>query len=68
MGIDIHGWIELREGADAAWRRHKSLRQFVNRSDDMPGCLFGVKTYAHFRPVARRRGLPPEVRASSSMW
>ncbi|WP_297153093.1 hypothetical protein [Thermogemmatispora sp.] len=78
MGVDITGWIECRQffllkSEATPWRPATSLRfLFHDRNYDAFGCLFGVKNYANFRPVAQGRGLPedvsPEVQAEYERW
>ncbi|WP_351226092.1 hypothetical protein [Streptomyces sp. NPDC002133] len=63
MGTDISGFVECR-----AWHLHKEDEDwraaidlfFLNttRNYDAFGCLFGVRNYANFRPLAADRGLP----------
>src|SRR5207253_2653739 len=55
------GWIEVRDPSGGPWRPYKRIGEFVGRSYDMFGCLFGVTNFARFRPVAAGRGLPPDV-------
>ncbi|RAQ97019.1 hypothetical protein [Thermogemmatispora tikiterensis] len=78
MGVDITGWIECRqffllESETTPWQPAISLGfLFHDRNYDAFGCLFGVKNYANFRPVAQGRGLPgdvsPEVQAEYERW
>nr|BBH93794.1 hypothetical protein KTA_19930 [Thermogemmatispora argillosa] len=78
MGVDISGWIEcrrsfLREGETTPWQPAIRLGfLFHDRSYDAFGCLFGVRNYANFRPVAEERGLPedvsPAVREEYERW
>ncbi|WP_052890913.1 hypothetical protein [Thermogemmatispora carboxidivorans] len=78
MGVDITGWIECRqffilESETTPWEPAIRLGfLFHDRNYDAFGCLFGVKNYANFRPVAEGRGLPtdvsPEVRAAYERW
>jgi hypothetical protein len=57
MGCDIHGYIEYRKGGK--W--NAALEIDLSRSYDLFGCLFGVRNYANFRPIANSRGLPKDI-------
>ncbi|MFB7268402.1 hypothetical protein ACFCXH_40670 [Streptomyces nojiriensis] len=68
MGADIHGFIECRgtygtlDEEDSSWHAAINLDLlYGGRSYDAFGCLFGVRNYAGFRPLAEGRGLPPDV-------
>ncbi|HLG61180.1 MAG TPA: hypothetical protein VKY19_04550 [Ktedonosporobacter sp.] len=66
MGWDITGFIECRQQntqePDASWAMIENLYPlYRGRNYDSFGCLFGWKNFAHFRPIARGRGLPPDV-------
>lgn len=69
MGIDIHGFIEVRpwpqwpeKPDEIPWEPAIDLDMlYVGRSYDLFGCLFGVTNYAGFAPVAEGRGLPVDV-------
>ncbi|MDI2126561.1 hypothetical protein [Yinghuangia seranimata] len=67
MGTDIRGVIErakrdFRTGAPVAWRRSIALGELYRTRDyDAFGCLFGVRNFANFRPIAAERGLPADV-------
>ncbi|SEO15374.1 hypothetical protein [Actinacidiphila rubida] len=69
MGTDISGFVECR-----AWRFHEEEGEattwhgvidlfFLNttRDYDAFGCLFGVRNYAGFRPLAADRGMPADA-------
>ena len=62
MGTSVSGCIEAglrhREGG-VRWTVIEELS--VIGHYDMFGCLFGVKNYANFRPVAPDRGIPEDV-------
>lgn len=62
MGADIHGFIECRSrwaGPDDAWSAAVDLELlYQGRNYDAFGCLFGVRNYAGFAPLAADRGLP----------
>ncbi|MFF3137718.1 hypothetical protein [Streptomyces mirabilis] len=68
MGTDISGFVECRawqlheEGEDSVWRAAIDLF-FLNitRNYDAFGCLFGVRNYANFQPLAMDRGLPVDA-------
>ena len=65
MGWDITGMIECREATreqEAVWIAVRGLNAlYEGRNYDSFGCLFGWQNYAHFRPIAEGRGLPPDV-------
>ncbi|WP_370417003.1 hypothetical protein AB8O64_00090 [Streptomyces sp. QH1-20] len=72
MGTDIHGFVECRatfgtlDEEDAAWHAAISLDLLYGGRDyDAFGCLFGVRNYAGFRPIAEGRGLPGDVSAQT---
>ncbi|MEU8763559.1 hypothetical protein [Streptomyces sp. NPDC048659] len=68
MGTDISGFIEYRTsegGKEAAWYVAHDLDSLNDtRNYDAFGCLFGVRNYANFRPLAAHRGLPGDVSAA----
>jgi len=76
MGCDIHGYVEVDKrhsnDDDGWWKPAGNLFPFVGRSYDSFGCLFGVRNYAGFDPVAENRGLPAnlsrEVRTERNSW
>lgn len=72
MGADIHGFVECRatfgavlgsgRGVGEDWAAAIDLGLlYGGRSYDAFGCLFGVRNYAGFRPLAAHRGLPGDV-------
>ncbi|MFD7900560.1 hypothetical protein [Streptomyces sp. NPDC059743] len=69
MGTDIHGGIEFRHpgvGTDyydgESWVAAMDLWPLYDQTDYAAfGCLFGVRNYAGFRPLAPGRGLPPDL-------
>ncbi|MCZ4119826.1 hypothetical protein [Streptomyces sp. H39-S7] len=68
MGTDMSGFVECRawhlheEGEESVWRAAIDLIFLnVNRDYDAFGCLFGVRNYANFRPLAADRGLPVDA-------
>ena len=66
MGADIHGWVEVkkawfREGTDDRWEGVVKIDALGYFGYDAFGCLFGMRNYAHFRPLAAGRGLPPAL-------
>jgi hypothetical protein len=68
MGTDISGFLEYRAPQDdqePTWyTAHDLSSLYGGRHYDAFGCLFGVRNYANFRPLAACRGLP----ASISFW
>ncbi|NUR00952.1 MAG: hypothetical protein HOY79_31815 [Streptomyces sp.] len=69
MGTDIYGGIEFRHpgaGTDyydgEPWVVAMDLWPLYDQTDYAAfGCLFGVRNYAGFRPLAADRGLPPDL-------
>ncbi|WP_094374735.1 hypothetical protein [Streptomyces sp. FBKL.4005] len=69
MSTDIHGGIEFRHpdaGTDyyegEPWVAAMDLWPLYDETDDASfGCLFGVRNYAGYRPVAADRGLPGDL-------
>jgi hypothetical protein len=60
MGVDIHGWVEIRTMA-SQWDGVLKIDSLAERVYDMFGCLFGVMNFAHFCPIAADRGFPPDL-------
>ncbi|MBS2546674.1 hypothetical protein KGQ19_07320 [Catenulispora sp. NL8] len=70
MGTDISGWIEILtedwNSGDIAerWLAVVDLGHlYLGRDYDAFGCLFGVRNFAGFRPLAADRGLPEDASA-----
>lgn len=63
MGCDIHGWIEVRqfEFDPKYWTTAVNAGMLLDRNYDMFGCLFGVRNYTNFKPIANNRGVPDDV-------
>ncbi len=61
MGIDIRGYVEIRSPITGVWSSVVEIRPIVDRNYDAFGCLFGVKNYARFDPIAAQRGLPDDL-------
>jgi hypothetical protein len=80
MGTDIHGGIEFRHphaGTDyydgEPWVTAMDLWPLYDETDYAAfGCLFGVRNYAGFQPLAPDRGLPVDLssgmRAQLEPW
>ncbi|MEV7535164.1 hypothetical protein ACIQNV_22380 [Streptomyces hydrogenans] len=72
MVTDINGFLEYRasrDGRGPAWYTAQDLGTLYDGcSYDAFGCLFGVRNYANFRPLAADRGLPADVSASTIEW
>ncbi|MFJ8434667.1 hypothetical protein ACIQ9P_25545 [Kitasatospora sp. NPDC094019] len=70
MGTDISGYLEHRapqDGREPIWYASYDLGSLgVDRDYDAFGCLFGVRNYANFRPLAAARGLPADTSAAVS--
>ncbi len=67
MGADIYGWVEVRQRRTPYWYGIIQISPLLVGSGyetyDMLGCLFGVLNYAHFKPIAEKRGLPTDAAA-----
>lgn len=68
MGLDIYGAIECRpvfeygDAIPAKWEYSIDLSQLNGkRNYDAFGCLFGIRNFAGFEPLAEDRGLPDDV-------
>ncbi|MFE1318390.1 hypothetical protein [Kitasatospora phosalacinea] len=66
MGTDISGFVECRARyGSGAWQAAIDLELLLDSRDyDAFGCLFGVRNYANFRPLAAGRGLPADASAA----
>lgn len=69
VGTDIYGGIEYRHpgaGSDCyegdTWLTVVSLRPLYDQADYAAfGCLFGIRNYAGYTPLAAGRGLPADL-------
>jgi hypothetical protein len=64
MGTDISAWIEVTFETlphENEWITIVHASLLFNRDYDLFGCLFGVKNYANFRPLAPDRGIPKDA-------
>lgn len=60
MVVDIHGCIEVR--SLGGWSAVIRLDDIYSGCDyDAFGCLFGVRNYAGFTPIAAGRGIPDDA-------
>jgi len=73
VGIDIHGWVEVRRhymGAippyDVCWHGVVTIYQIIQRNYDMFSWLFGIEPYAQFIPIVPKRGLPGDISEEAS--
>ncbi|MFC8537484.1 hypothetical protein ACFUJY_26710 [Streptomyces sp. NPDC057249] len=70
MGTDMSGFLEYRTSQDdqePAWYSAQDLSSLNDvRNYDAFGCLFGVRNYANFRPLAAGRGFPADASATMS--
>jgi hypothetical protein len=70
MGTDISGFLEYRvpQGdQEPGWYCAHDLTSLNDvRNYDAFGCLFGVRNYANFRPLAAGRGFPTDASATVS--
>lgn len=68
MGTDINGFLEYRAPKDhqkPVWYAAHDLDTLNDvRNYDAFGCLFGVRNYANFRPLAAGRGFPADASAT----
>lgn len=61
MGTDIHGWVEIMPPYLNDWHGVINICSIIGRNYDAFGCLFGIKNFANFEPIAPRRGLPADL-------
>jgi hypothetical protein len=62
VGTAIDGYIEVGLRHRAGGIRWTAIEELsVIGHYDMFGCLFGVKNYANFRPIAPDRGIPEDA-------
>lgn len=61
MGTDIHGWVEVKPWWSGDWYGVIKIDRVIDRVYDMFGCLFGVRNYANFKPIAANRELPINI-------
>jgi len=57
MSTDMVGWVEDKETEDFWWGAILIDCILIGHYDAY-ACLFGVRNYANFRPIAPNRGLP----------
>ncbi|TLS40507.1 hypothetical protein FE633_41190 [Streptomyces montanus] len=70
MGTDIHGYVECRAWGpglapgESAWQSAISL-SVLGTTRDYPAfdCLFGVRSWGRWEPIAADRGLPADAAA-----
>lgn len=73
MGTDIHGFVECADEDGGPWTAAIDIDLlYRGRGYDAFGCLFGVRNFAGFRPLAEGRGLPQDAsetaRAEFAEW
>ncbi|WP_330295257.1 hypothetical protein [Streptomyces sp. NBC_00503] len=73
MGTDIHGFVECVDGEGEPWVAAIDISLLYHgRNYDAFGCLFGMRNFAGFRPLAEDRGIPEDasegVRAEFAEW
>lgn len=67
MGVEIHGWIEVRDATldefleEINWIGVVDVGYFLPRDTNAFGCLFGVRNPSRFIPIAADRGIPADV-------
>ncbi|MFE9181405.1 hypothetical protein ACFYN5_34750 [Streptomyces sp. NPDC007126] len=70
MGTAISGFIEYRASQEDQEPMGYSAGSLASLNDVRNyyafGCLFGVRNYAHFRPLAAGRGIPADALATLS--
>ena len=59
MGVDIYGWVEVKE--KWGWEGIINVSDLLGRNYDMFGMLFDVKNYTGFEAIAPYRGLPNDA-------
>lgn len=59
MGIDIHGWVEVKSWGDDKWEGVLRIEGFVDRSHPAGSSIF--RDVGMFEPVAAYRGFPNDV-------
>ena len=57
MGCDIHGYVEAKSHL-GYWDAIIDAGNVLWRAYDLFGCLFAVRNYANFKPIAEDRGIP----------
>ncbi|MGH2344311.1 MAG: hypothetical protein ACRDG4_03735 [Chloroflexota bacterium] len=65
MGCDILGWVEIRW--NGGWHGAIWITTLVGRDYNAFECLFGVRGKFTFRPIASRRGFPPDM-SDEAKW
>lgn len=61
MTTDIDGGLEIRPGGPGTPWQAVELEVLLTCDYDAFGCLFGVRNYGGFVPVAAARGLPADI-------
>lgn len=67
MGVDIYGWVEVKEprannpNFSLKWRALMDISLVVERSYAIFGSLFGVRNEDGFSPIAAGRGFPHDA-------
>ncbi len=59
MGMDIHGWVEVRRHPSAVWTAVIVLGALVGRNGSLTAWLF--RDAGTFPPIAAERGVPPDA-------
>lgn len=59
MGCDMHGFVEVKDGA--CWKAKIDVGKDVGRNYDIFGLLFGVRNVVRFKPVAPDRDIPRDA-------
>jgi hypothetical protein len=60
MGVDLSGWVEIRDHRWGEWHGVIRIDSLVHRSYGMFASLFGLRNYGRFRPTAEGRGVPDD--------
>ena len=58
MSTSIRGWIEIYLPEIEEWAAVTNISLLAKQSYNAYGCLFGVRNYSKFAPVAEERGVP----------
>jgi hypothetical protein len=61
MSTSIHGWIEIYLPIIEEWAAITNISLLVEQNYNAYGCLFGVRNYSNFVPIAAERGVPMDA-------
>lgn len=60
MGVDIHGWVEVKSWSSDEWEGVLRIDGFVYRDSSYDGTMFS-DGHPYFQPIASHRGFPKDV-------